>query len=227
MKDCGRNRSFSLRGFDVAHNLQGLSLAAALNCADAVGKRHSARAFKDQKGNHMVSEISEFGSAYAAEQLRRSRHPLRRLIKKFYLDRVVRELRGPTIDFGCGAGQLLARLPADSVGLEVNPHLVQALQQAGMNARLYDAYSDDFSLSQLEVGRYESFTISHVLEHFDDTAAVMRKLWRACARLGVTTVVAVVPGARGYAYDSTHKTFVTQAWLRQNGLSECEGFVLD
>ena len=175
----------------------------------------------------MVSEILEFGSAYAVEQLRRSRHPLRRLIKKFYLDRVLRELRGPTIDFGCGAGQLLARLPADSVGLEVNPHLVQALQQAGMNARLYDAYSDDFSLSQLEVGRYESFTISHVLEHFDDTAAVMRKLWRACARLGVTTVVAVVPGARGYAYDSTHKTFVTQAWLRQNGLSECEGFVLD
>ena len=74
----------------------------------------------------MVSEISEFGSAYANEQLRRSRHPLRRLIKKFYLDRVLRELRGPTIDFGCGAGQLLARLPADSVGLEVNPHLVQA-----------------------------------------------------------------------------------------------------
>ena len=175
----------------------------------------------------MVSEISEFGSAYAAEQLRRSRHPLRRLIKKFYLDHVLRELRGPTIDFGCGAGQLLARLPADSVGLEVNPHLVQTLQQTGMNARLYDAYSDDFSLSQLEVGRYESFTISHVLEHFDDTAAVMRKLWRACARLGVTTVVAVVPGAKGYAYDSTHKTFVTQAWLRQNGLCECESFVLD
>jgi hypothetical protein len=48
---------------------------------------------------------------------------------------------------------------------------------------------------------------------------------RACARLGVTTVVAVVSGAKGYAYDSTHKTFVTQA--RQNGLSECEGFVLD
>ena len=73
----------------------------------------------------MVSEILEFGSAYAVEQLRRSRHPLRRLIKKFYLDRVLRELRGPTIDFGCGAGQLLARLPADSVGLEVNPPLVQ------------------------------------------------------------------------------------------------------
>src|SRR5438270_12438866 len=141
----------------------------------------------------MVSEISEFGSAYAAEQLRRSRHPLRRLIKKFYLDRVLRELRGPTIDFGCGAGQLLARLPADSVGLEVNPHLVQALQQAGMNARLYDAYSADFSLSQVEVGRYELFTISHVPEHFDDTAAVIRKLWPGCAPRAVPSLVA--PGS--------------------------------
>ena len=55
----------------------------------------------------MASEIPEFGSAYAAEQLRRSRHPLRRLIKKFYLDRVLGEVGDrPTIDFGCGAGQL-------------------------------------------------------------------------------------------------------------------------
>ena len=175
----------------------------------------------------MASETSEFGAAYAAEQLRRSRHPLRRLIKKFYLDRVLREVRGATIDFGCGAGQLLARLPAGSVGLEVNPYLVEALCKEGLDARFYDAYTDDFSLSRLEVGRYQSFTISHVLEHFEDTPAVMRKLWRACARLGVTTIVAVVPGAKGYASDATHKTFVTREWLRDNGLEKCEGFDLD
>jgi len=45
----------------------------------------------------VASEIPEFGSAYAAEQLRRSRHPLRRLIKKFYLDRVLGEVEaGPS-----------------------------------------------------------------------------------------------------------------------------------
>ena len=176
----------------------------------------------------MASEIPEFGSAYAAEQLRRSRHPLRRLIKKFYLDRVLGEIEaGPTIDFGCGAGQLLARLPAGSVGLEVNPHLVEALRREGFDARLYDAYSDDFSLSQLESGRYRAFTISHVLEHFDDTPAVMRKLWRACARLGVTTIVAIVPGAKGYASDATHKTFVTRERVRDNGLEQCEGYTLE
>lgn len=175
----------------------------------------------------MNESTPEFGQAYAAEQLRRSRHPLRRTIKKFYLDRVLRELRGATIDFGCGAGQLLARLPAGSVGLEVNPHLVEALRNEGLDARLYDAYADDFSLSLLEGGRYESFTISHVLEHFGDSASVMHKLWRACARLGVTTIVAVVPGAKGYASDPTHKTFITREWVRDNNLEQCEGYALD
>lgn len=174
----------------------------------------------------MSDTAQEFDRAYAAEQLRRSRHPLRRLIKRCYLDRLLRETVGPTIDFGCGAGQLLARLPMGSVGLEVNPHLVEALLQEGMDARLYAAGSDDFSLSSLETGRYHSFAISHVLEHFGDAAAVMRKLWRACARLGVTTIVAVVPGAKGYASDSTHKTFITRAWLRDNDLERCEGYAL-
>jgi SAM-dependent methyltransferase len=169
----------------------------------------------------------EFDQTYAEEQLRRSRHPLRRLIKKFYLDSVLREVHGATIDFGCGAGQLLARLPAGSIGLEVNPHLVQALQGGGMNARFYDASSDDFSLSGLDAGRYKSLVISHVLEHFDDTEQVMHKLWRACARLGVETIVAVVPGARGYASDATHKTFVTEDYVREHGLQRCEGYRLD
>ncbi len=174
----------------------------------------------------MNNATHEFDQAYATEQLRRSRHPLRRSIKKFYLDSVLREVQGATIDFGCGAGQLLARLPAGSIGLEVNPHLVQALQQAGMDARLYDGSSDDFSLSGLDSGRYKSLVISHVLEHFDDTAQMMHKLWRACARLGVETIVAVVPGAKGYASDSTHKTFVTEDYVREHALQTCEGYRL-
>ena len=175
----------------------------------------------------MSDTAQEFDRAYAAEQLRRSRHPLRRLVKKLYLDRVLREISGPTIDFGCGAGQMLERLPAGSVGLEVNPHLVEALRQGGMDVRLYDAAADDFSLSPLEPNRYRSLVISHVLEHFSDTAQVMHKLWGACRRLGVTTIVAVVPSAKGYASSAVHKTFVNLGWLRDNGLERCEGYVLD
>ena len=36
----------------------------------------------------------QFDKDYAAEQLRRSRHPLRKIIKRFYLDNILRDVRG-------------------------------------------------------------------------------------------------------------------------------------
>ena len=65
-----------------------------------------------------MTDTVEFDERYASEQVRRSRHPLRRLIKHFNLDNVLRELAGSTIDIGCGAGQLLRRLPPGSIGLD-------------------------------------------------------------------------------------------------------------
>jgi SAM-dependent methyltransferase len=174
-----------------------------------------------------VTDHSEFDVNYAAEQLRRSAHPLRRFIKRFYLDNVLRDVRGPTIDFGCGAGQILERLPPGSTGIEINPVLVAKLKERGFDVRAYDAIADDFAFTGFETERYKSLVISHVLEHFADTAQVMRKMWRACARLGIETIIAVVPGKKGYASDATHKTFVTADYLHANGLEQCEGYALD
>ena len=169
---------------------------------------------------------SEFDAVYAAEQLRRSRHPLRRLIKRFYLDHVLHDVHGPTIDLGCGAGQLLARLPAGSVGVEVNPVLVEHLRSAGMNVLGYDAAGDGFRLTGFREGYYKTLVISHVLEHFEDAASVIRVLWRSCARLGIETIVAIVPGAKGYASDATHKTFIDARFIEAQGLRRVEGFDL-
>jgi SAM-dependent methyltransferase len=174
-----------------------------------------------------VNPDSEFDRAYADEQLRRARHPLRRVIKRFYLEHALEDVRGPTIDFGCGAGQLLERLPAGSVGIEINPVLVDSLRARGLEVRHYDAVSDDFALTGFEVAQYRSLIISHVLEHFTDPASVMHKMWRACARIGIDTIVAIVPGKKGFATDSTHRTFVSKEWLLENGLFECEGFRLE
>ena len=58
----------------------------------------------------------DFDQAYAAEQIRRRSSPLRRLIKSQYLANLTQRFSGPTIDLGCGAGQLLERLPAGSEG---------------------------------------------------------------------------------------------------------------
>jgi len=168
----------------------------------------------------------DFGADYAAEQLRRSKHPVRRIIKKFYLDNILRDVRGPTIDLGCGAGQLLARLPPRSIGLELNRHLIAALQAEGLNALHYDPASDDYAFAAMKRGFYQTMVLSHVLEHFDDVPTVMRKICSGCRTLGVERLVIVVPGIKGYKTDRTHRTFVTKSVIDAHALTECEGYKL-
>lgn len=166
----------------------------------------------------------EFDRGYAAEQLRRSRHPLRRFVKGFYLRNLLADVRGATIDFGCGAGQLLARLPAGSVGLEVNPHLIAELRSRGLDVRPARGELSDFDLAGLEAGRFRSLVIAHVLEHLPDPAAALARLLAACRRLGVERVVVVVPTAKGYASDRTHKTYIDRGWVETRLAPRIEGY---
>lgn len=174
-----------------------------------------------------MTDAHEFDLAYANEQLRRSRHPLRRLLKSFYLRHALEDVEGPTIDFGCGAGQILARLPAGSIGVEINPVLVESLKESGLDVIAYDAAGDDFGFSGFAQGHYRTLVLSHVLEHFADAATVMRKMWRSAARLGIRTIIVIVPGGKGYASDATHKTFITGKYLAEQGLENCAGFKLE
>jgi SAM-dependent methyltransferase len=171
-----------------------------------------------------MSAQTEFGAEYANLQLARERNPLRRLVKHFYLNNILREVNGPTVDFGCGTGQLLARLPQGSVGIEINPFLVDALKRKGLAVIQYDSETDGFALPGIEAGRFSSLVIAHVLEHFSEADQVLRKLLASCGRLKIDTVVVVVPGARGFQSDDTHKTFVDHQYLRDRRLLECEGY---
>lgn len=173
-----------------------------------------------------MDSIAEFDKNYAAEQLRRSRHPLRRLVKHLYLNNILNEVTGPTIDFGCGAGQLLARLPAGSVGLEINPYLVEELRRTGLNVVSYDPDADQFSLHEFPADRYKTLVIAHVIEHFSDSAQALRKICRTCARLGIRKIIVIVPGAKGFRSDKTHKTFVNQRYLEDHDLLNCEGYAV-
>ena len=155
----------------------------------------------------------EFDIRYAEEQLRRSRNPLRRFVKAFYLRHILRDTRGPTIDFGCGAGQLLERLPKGSIGLEVNPHLIESLRRTGLQVRQARAEIQDFDLSDFLVGVHKTLVIAHVLEHLPDPATALLTLLAACRRLEIERVIVIVPGIKGFAADRTHKTFVDSTYL--------------
>ena len=167
-----------------------------------------------------------FDRHYAARQLRRRRNPLRRAIKHFYLQNMLRDTRGPTIDLGFGAGQLLERLPPGSIGLEVNPHLVDDARRAGLNAVLYDSDAAQPLIGVVPPGAYTTLVMAHVLEHFEGAADFLRRLLSSCATLGIERVIVVVPGAKGYGFDSTHRTFVTRRYLADHDLLSAEGFVL-
>jgi len=169
---------------------------------------------------------ASFGDEYAAEQIRRSQHPVRRFVKGFYLRSVLDHVRGPTIDYGCGAGQLLSRLPAGSTGLEVNPSLVRALTARGLSVRDWPATDAGFDLHGLDEGGFRSLVISHVLEHLPDPNTALRRLLTACSRIGVTRVVVIVPGAKGYASDATHRCFIDGAFVQHQGWQSLAGFDL-
>jgi SAM-dependent methyltransferase len=158
----------------------------------------------------------EFDRQYAVEQLRRSRHPVRRFIKGFYLRNMLRDVRGPTIDFGCGAGQLLARLPTGSAGLELNQYLIEELRKSGLTVLQAQADMNDFELRNFEPGRFSSLVIAHVMEHLPDPAEALRVLLQACIRLHIERVVIVVPGQKGFSSDHTHKTFIDKRYVETN-----------
>lgn len=171
-----------------------------------------------------VTAKPAFDRDYAARQLRRRNNPVRRAIKHFYLQNILREVKGRTVDLGFGAGQLLERLPAGSLGLEVNPHLVEHARTAGLNAVLYDATAERPFIDVVPPNTYQTLVLAHVAEHIQDAAAFIRRILQSSATLGLSRVVFVVPGAKGFRFDSTHRTFVNRRYLEEHELLACEGY---
>lgn len=126
--------------------------------------------------------VSEFDHHYAAEKLRRSRNPLRRFAKSFYLLNTLREVRGPAIDFGCGAVQLLERMPPGSMGVEVNQFLIDELRRSRLIVIRACGETRDFKLLSFAEDNFRTLVISHVLAHLSDPVVAFRVLFSACLR---------------------------------------------
>lgn len=166
----------------------------------------------------------DFDASYTAYQTDRS--ALRRIVRRMYLRSAAAQLRGPTVDFGCGVGELLDRLPAGSKGLEYNLATVTHCRAKGLDVEAYDGYADDWNLSALAGGRFESMVISHVLEHLDEPTQILGKLLTAAEGLGIGRVLVIVPGQAGYRIDATHRTFVDRPMLSADGVVAGTGFEL-
>ena len=145
---------------------------------------------------------------------------IRKKVRTVYLNDIRKYCIGKTIDFGCGVGELLKILPEGSVGFEVNKIVVQFCRKHGLNVNLYIPEEDDYNFRMIEPGRYETFTMNHVLEHLEQSSNVISKIFESCHRLGIRRIVFTVPGHKGYRSDATHRTFINMDYLRKTGISD-------
>lgn len=154
------------------------------------------------------------------------RNSIRKIVRRFYLYDIRKYCKSATIDFGCGAGELLKILPKDSIGFEINPYAVRYCNSEGLKVHQYDPESDKYEFRMIDPGKFHSFTMNHVLEHLEDPAFVMNKIFENCSRLGILRIVFTVPGTKGYTTDSTHLTFVDVEYLKNNGILQNKYFRL-
>ncbi|QJW91710.1 methyltransferase domain-containing protein [Spirosoma taeanense] len=155
---------------------------------------------------------------YTAYQLERS--AFRQWVRNnLYIKNMIRFTTGPTIDFGCGVGEVLEQLPAGSLGLEINETTVAYCQSRGLNVRLYDPEADDYQFRGLIPGQFKSLLMAHVLEHLTNPQEVIRKLLTTGERLGIDRFIFVVPGVKGFRHDATHRTFLDRDFFVKHGLT--------
>ncbi|MCC5088265.1 methionine biosynthesis protein MetW [Xanthomonas campestris] len=170
--------------------------------------------------------MADFDERYTSYQTDRA--PLRKLVRKLYLRSAQSLLRGPTLDFGCGVGELLGRLPEGSMGLEYNGATVAYCRSRGLAVDHYDGFADDWQLRVVpDSVRFESMVVSHVLEHLEAPAEIFGKLARAARRLGVQRLLVIVPGKAGFRSDPTHLTFIDNGFLSRPDLLTGTGFRLE
>jgi SAM-dependent methyltransferase len=169
------------------------------------------------------SNPSPYDESYLQYQVR-PRSWLRLIMREWYLSAVIRHIDGPALDFGCGAGDLLCRLPQGSLGVDINPVAVQYCLKRGLRARLYDAAADGYSFEFCAAGEFSAIVISHVLEHMEDPATVLKKMFPRLASLGINKIIVIVPCKKGFDFDKTHRTFVSEAYLREHGLWETKQY---
>ena len=169
---------------------------------------------------------ADYDGQYAAYQLKSTRSWIRSHIRAWYLRSITARVTGAAVDFGCGMGGLLALLPENSCGIDVNVHAVKYCLANGLRAHVYNPALDAYRFEMLEAGRYTTFIMNHVLEHFDDVPGCFSAIAASCRRLAVERIILVLPQRKGFYFDATHKTFVDVRYMRQNGLHSLSGYAI-
>lgn len=142
---------------------------------------------------------------YYAFLQRRSRLAL--LYRRRYLYPLLcRYLSGRVLDIGCGIGDFLAYRP-DTVGIDVNPLLVEHCRRNGWEAHWMRTLPIPFAARS-----FAGAVLDNVLEHLEEPREMLDEARRILSAKG--TLVVGVPGRKGFSSDPDHKHFYDEIRLR-------------
>lgn len=158
-----------------------------------------------------------YNEQYREYQLRKKSR-LRRFIRELYLQNVLRYIQGYAIDFGCGAGELLEKLPEGSLGYDVNPAIVEYCRGKGLNVIKYNPDIDNYRFNDCTGNQYNTFIMCHVLEHIEEPDRALELIIKACAKLCIGRIIITVPGKKGFRKDKTHRVFIDRSFFENNNL---------
>jgi len=123
----------------------------------------------------------------------------------------LRRLRpGSTLEIGCGVGRNLSHLRGAGVGVDHNPHSVEACRKAGLVAFT----PEEFRRSPYAARRFDSLLLSHVAEHmtFAEFVQLLREYVPLLGPEG--RIIVESPQEAGFRSDPTHVEFFDLAKIR-------------
>jgi len=128
--------------------------------------------------------------------------------RKYYIKNILRFVKGKTIDFGCGVGEVLKYLPTGSIGLDPDQSSIEYCRRKKLNVYFYDPKKDKYNFDFLKNKNFETMLLNHVLEHIDSPVKVMTKILKESKKLDLCRVIVVVPCKKGFKADQTHIKYI-------------------
>lgn len=116
-----------------------------------------------------------------------------------------RFLKGTLLDVGCGIGDML-RYRKDSIGVDINPAIVDFCRSQGLNVYLLND-----ELIPFDAHEFDSVILDNVLEHIENPDLILSETYRVLSNDGV--LVVGVPGIKGFKADSDHKVFYDKEFM--------------
>ena len=128
------------------------------------------------------------------------------LYRKYWLyPRLIKYLKGKTLDVGCGIGDML-KFNSSSVGVDINPKTVEFCKIQKLDAKLMSSDYLPFNNDS-----FDSVLLDNVLEHIDNPACLLNEIKRVLCKDGFLLIG--VPGEKGYDSDPDHKQFYNEKRL--------------